>query len=82
MNLKTGSIKYTANSLSEANKLVSEYPEWTIMIKYKDRQYHYDGAEIGSTGVVVKWSLSDDCVIGQQFIIANDNYAPEMALAA
>jgi len=24
------------------------------------------GAEIGSTGVVVKWSLPDDCVIGQQ----------------
>jgi len=25
----------------------------------------YDGVEIGSTGVVVKWSLPDDCVIGQ-----------------
>jgi len=36
MNLKTGSIKYTANSLSEANELVSKYPEWTIMIKYTD----------------------------------------------
>ena len=24
----------------------------------------YDGVEIGSTGVVVKWSLPDDCVIG------------------
>ena len=25
----------------------------------------YDGDELGSTGVVVKWSLPDDCVIGQ-----------------
>ena len=30
-------------------------------------QCHYDGDEIGSTGVVVKWSLPDDCVIGQHF---------------
>jgi len=37
MNLKTGSIKYTANSLLEANELVNKHPEWTIMIKYNDR---------------------------------------------
>ena len=56
MNLKTGSIKYTANSLLEAKELVSKYPEWTIMVEYKDKQYLYDGAELGSTGVKVKWS--------------------------
>ena len=31
-----------------------------------DNTCSFDGAEIGSTGVVVKWSLPDDCVIGQQ----------------
>ena len=37
MNLKTGSIIDTYDSLLEANELVSKHPEWTIMIKYNDR---------------------------------------------
>ena len=31
------------------------------------RKCAYDGAEIGSTGVKMKWSLPDDCVIGQNY---------------
>ncbi len=62
MNLKSGGIIDVYDSLLEASELVSKHPEWTIMIKYKDRQYLYDGAKLGSTGVVVKWSLPDDRV--------------------
>lgn len=29
------------------------------------RKCVFDGAELGSTGVVVKWSLPGDCEIGQ-----------------
>ena len=29
------------------------------------RRESFYGGELGSTGVVVKWSLPDDCVIGQ-----------------
>ena len=32
-----------------------------------DNTCSFDGAEIGSIGVVVKWSLPDDCVIGQHY---------------
>ena len=38
MNLKTGTIIDIYDSLLEAKELVSEYPEWTIMIKYDDRR--------------------------------------------
>lgn len=38
MSLKTGTIIDIYDSLLEAKELVSEYPEWTIMIKYDDRR--------------------------------------------
>ena len=38
MNLKTGSIIDTYDSLLEASELVRKHPEWTIMIKYDDRK--------------------------------------------
>ena len=38
MNLKTGSIIDTYESLLEANELVNKHPEWTIMIRYNDRK--------------------------------------------
>ena len=82
MNLKTGSIIDIYDSLSEASELVNKHPEWTIMVKYKDRQCVYDGAELGSTGVVVKWSLPDDRVQINK-LNANENFAPSnFALAA
>ena len=43
----------------------------------------YDGVEIGSTGVVVKWSYRDVSAVPRtNFLNANANRAPEMALAA
>ena len=39
MNLnKAGSIIDIYDSLGEAMELVSNHPEWTIMIKYNDRK--------------------------------------------
>lgn len=38
MSLKTGTIIDIYDSLLEAKELVSEYPEWTIMIKYDERE--------------------------------------------
>ena len=40
MNLKTGSIIDTYDSLLEASELVQKHPDWTIMIKYDDRKKH------------------------------------------
>jgi len=37
MNLKSGGIIDVYDSLGEASELVDKHPEWTIMIKYKDR---------------------------------------------
>ena len=37
MNLKSGGIIDVYDSLLEASELVSKHPEWTIMIKYKER---------------------------------------------
>tara|TARA_Y100000389_G_C17046483_1_gene310665 strand:- start:221 stop:355 length:135 start_codon:yes stop_codon:yes gene_type:complete len=37
MNLKSGGIIDVYKSLLEASELVNQHPEWTIMIKYDDR---------------------------------------------
>ena len=54
------------------------------ILRHKKRQVCvYDGVEIGSTGRIEEWSYRDvSAVTANKLIIANDNYAPEMAMAA
>ena len=37
MNLKSGGIIDVYDNLLEVSELVSKHPEWTIMVKYDDR---------------------------------------------